>query len=82
MEFRLPFFTKPDPPPTARDDGALGAAVQEMVSAKMAMLHATLRARCAFLKATAAASDSKVVKDDLNSRAAEIDFLLGQEILK
>jgi hypothetical protein len=69
---------KPDPPPQRRDEEALGKAVHALVEARMNMLRAMLKARAAFLRAQAVATDSQLARDEIDARAAEDDYILAQ----
>ena len=78
MSFLPSLWTKRvDAPPQRHNEEALGDLVKHMVAAQMGVLRANILARRSFLKAQAAATDSKDLMRELEARIAEIDFFLG-----
>jgi hypothetical protein len=69
---------KPEPRPSVVGDGASAEALNAMMAARMDVLRATFKARAAFLRAQASVTDSGSLRSELETRAEEVDFLLGQ----
>lgn len=72
------WFQKPERREAHLQEEALGAAVRDLVEARMNMLRATLQTRAAYLKAQGLSCDSAALRTEITARVEELEFVLGQ----